>query len=367
MNFQLIARTVSRMAMILFFILVLAGCGDDAGDMDVHVDEPVGVHEEDEHEAEPGDVIATFDSDPMNGGFMRGESANFSQSIRPTSNGRYGFVLQRSGHLAPDDPLLGDNGIYIVDSGLAVEEHGDHFDPVTRTPTLLPYRLGQGGGEEGLYNPVHFVSHHGLTAIFYDGINPYRESSAPDAIEQQGYAVVYRNSDFEGSTSPPEPIFIRGVGNYSHGAVVAANDDDLFIVTVAEPARQFAEWRGYIQWPTITATTSTFEPGAGFFGTLSQAARRGDSGVHTWRLPVMDGKGVLVLTAWMATKWRSQFRTRNHSWTRYGSLSSRRRRFWSSCSDFVASGRCTEHDDRKSDSWRATGQTSTGFPQDYWT
>ena len=228
LSVQSIARTTTRLAMILLFILALAGCGDSGDDMDAHMDD----HDHDEHEHEAGEVIATFDED--NGGYTRGESASFSQSTRPTSSGRFGFVLHRSGHLAANDPLLADNKIYIVDSGLEVEEHGDHFDPVTVAPMLLPYQLGHGGGESGLYNPVHFVTHHGLTAIFYDGINPYRDTSAPGATEQNGYAVVYRDSDFEGSTAAPEPIFEFDVGNYSHGVVAAANED-LFIVSLAEP------------------------------------------------------------------------------------------------------------------------------------
>lgn len=238
MYFQSFARTVSRLTVILLFVLALAGCGDDAGDMDAHVDEHVDEHMDehvDEHDAEPGEVIATFDQ--MNGGFMGGQAEGFAQYMRPTSHGRYGFLLQRSRNLSLDHPYIDENRIYVVDSGLAVDEHGDHFDPVTRRPTLLPYQLGHGGmedGEEGLYNPVHFVSHHGLTAIFYDGINPYHAESHPDAVEQKGYAVVYRDSDFDGSTEPPDPIFKRPVDYYSHGAAVPVHEK-LIIVTLAEP------------------------------------------------------------------------------------------------------------------------------------
>lgn len=232
MNIRSIAGTAARLAMILLFILALAGCGDDAGDMDAAPDEP---------EPMPmPEVVPPFDNAD---GYHKGQSADFSQSVRPTSDGRYGFVLQRSGHVAPGH-LLDDNRIYIVDSGLALEAHGDHFDPVTRAPTLLPYQLGHGGreydeGESGLYNPVHFVSHHGFTAIFYDGINPAR-SDDPNAVEQEGVAVVYRDSQFDGSTMPPMPIFEMGVDHYSHGAAVAVHNDvhgddhGLFIVTLAE-------------------------------------------------------------------------------------------------------------------------------------
>lgn len=236
MYVQSIARTAARLAMILLFVLALAGCGDDASDTDPHMDPDEHAHEhedDDDHEGEhaEGEVIVSFDD---HHGFEKGQSEGFAQYMRPSSYGRYGFVLQRSRNLALDNPLVDENRIYIVDSGLAVVEHGDHFDPVTSDPELLPYQLGHGGGEDGLYNPVHFVSHHGLTAIFYDGINPYHAESEPGAVEQPGYAVVYRDSDFDGSTAPPDPIFKRAVQHYSHGAAVAVHEK-LIIVTLSEP------------------------------------------------------------------------------------------------------------------------------------
>ena len=295
MKFQLIASTLSRVAVILLFILALAGCGDDAGDMDVHVDDHA--HEEDEHEAEHGDVIASFDQ--MNGGFMRGQSPDFTQYLRVTSDGRYGFVLQRSRNLPLGDAGLDDNRIYVVDSGLAVEEHGDHFDPVTRAPSLLPYQLGHGGGEageEGLYNPVHFVSHHGLTAIFYDGIHPPDADDPdlpPDLTEQRGVAVAYRNSDFEYSTAPPTPIFRRPVSHYSHGAVVAVRND-LFIVTVAEPGGDLPNgvvtYRAHDHGDHVD-----IEMEQDFSGLCPRL-----HGEATWgpyvAFACLDGEGVLVLT-----------------------------------------------------------------------
>ena len=236
MYFRTVAQTVSRLVLILFFVLALAGCGDDGDDtdmpMDEHVhDEPMDEHDHD-HDGHAEEVVTFDDHD----GFERGESEGFTQYLRVTSDGRYGFVLQRSRNVTLDDHGIEDNKIYIVDSGLAVEEHGDHFDPVTRAPSLLPYQLGHGGGHAGeadFYNPVHFVTHHGLTAIFYDGIAGPSDDN-PDLEEQNGWAVVYRNSDFEGSTEPPMPIFELEVDHYSHGAVVPV-DDEHFIVTIAEP------------------------------------------------------------------------------------------------------------------------------------
>ena len=289
MYIRSIAGIATRLAMILLFILALAGCGDDAGDTDAHMDEHA--HEDEEEHAEAG-VIASFDD---HDGYEKGQSDRFSQSVRLSSHGRYGFVLQRSGHLALDNPSLEDNRIYIVDSGLAVEEHGAHFDPITRVPSLLPYQLGHGGmeaGEEGLYNPVHFVSHHGLTAIFYDGINPYRDNSDPDAVEQDGYAVVYRDSDFDSSTEPPDPIFKRKVDYYSHGAAVAVHEK-LIIVTLAEPEGALPNgvetWIGHDHGDHVD-----FERGQDFSGLCP-----GLHGEATWDPYVVfacyRGDGILVL------------------------------------------------------------------------
>lgn len=295
MYVQSIARTAARLAMILLFILALAGCGDDAGDTDAHMMDEREHEDEHDHEGEPAEagVIESFDD---HDGFEKGQSAGFAQYMRPTSHGRYGFVLQRSRNLSLNDPLVNENRVYIVDSGLAVEEHGDHFDPVTRVPTLLPYQLGHGGmedGEEGLYNPVHFVSHHGLTAIFYDGINPYHAESHPDAVEQNGYAVVYRDSDFDGSTAPPMPIFKREVDYYSHGAAVPVHEK-LMIVTLAEPNGALPNgvetYIGHDHGGHVD-----FERGQVFSGRCPRL-----HGEATWgpyvAFACLDGDGILVLT-----------------------------------------------------------------------
>ena len=292
MYFRLIARTASQLALILLFALALAGCGDDAGDTDPHMEEPPQeeVHEHDEPE-EAG-VIASFDE---HDGFEKGQAEGFTQYMRPTSHGRYGFVLQRSRNLSLDHPYIDENRIYIVDSGLAVEEHGDHFDPVTSAPEILPYQLGHGGmedGEEGLFNPVHFVSHHGLTAIFYDGINPGHAESHPDAVEQKGYGVVYRDSDFDGSTEPPEPLFKRAVEHYSHGAAVAVNEK-LIILTLSKPGGELPDgvetWIGHDHGDHVD-----FERGQDFSGRCPRL-----HGEATWGPYVvfacLAGEGVLVL------------------------------------------------------------------------
>ena len=247
MNIRSIAGTATRLAMILLFILALAGCGDDAGDTDPHMDdhdhdEHMDEHDHDEHAGEfPGrlmvmdaenDRVQVFDlnSEEVVGVFSLNPStaSGFGTLLRTTSNGRYGFMLQRTGHFSPDnDPSA--NRIMVIDSGLITESHGDHADPVRQDPSLLPYQLGHGGGETGLYRPIHWSSHHGLTAIFYDGsVLRSDDGSIVDSVN--GYAVAYDDSDW-GSQTRPEPIFKLDVGSHAHGGAVAFHDD-LFIVSV---------------------------------------------------------------------------------------------------------------------------------------
>ena len=250
MYIRTVAQAVSRLVLILFFVLALAGCGDDgdtAAPMDEHDhDEHVDEHDEhadmDEHvhehaeefpgrlmvmdaennelqifELESEEVIATF--------ALRQTTAPGSGTlVRRTADGRFGFALQRTGHYSPENDPDG-NQIMVIDSGLTSESHGDHSDPVWGTPTRLPYRLGHGGGEMGLYRPIHWTSHHGLTAIFYDGS---RRDDYSESVH--AYALAYEDSDWDSETAPM-PIFKLDVGSHAHGGAVAFHDD-LFIVSV---------------------------------------------------------------------------------------------------------------------------------------
>lgn len=60
------------------------------------------------------------------------------------------------------------NRVDFIDSGLGLEEHGDHVDPVTTDPRLLDYSLM--GTDVGSEDPVHFVSHSGYVTIHFDGV-----------------------------------------------------------------------------------------------------------------------------------------------------------------------------------------------------
>ena len=252
MYFQTVAQTVSRLVLILFFVLALAGCGDDGDDTDPHMDE----HDHDEHvdmdehdhehaeefpgrlmvmdadnnelqvlELESGQVVSTF-------ALPQSMATGFGTLLRTSSDGRFAFALQRTGHYSPEnEPEY--NQIVIFDSGLTIEGHGDHSDPVWGTPTRLPYRLGHGAWvmdptlemEMDLYRPIHWSSHHGLTAIFYDGS---RRDDFSESVN--GYAVAYEDSNWDSETAPM-PIFELDVGSHAHGGAVAFHHD-LFVVSV---------------------------------------------------------------------------------------------------------------------------------------
>ncbi len=240
---QSVAANVGRLATALLFALALAGCGDDTdGTAPVTMDPHEHEHEhEEEHEgeflgrlmvmdAENHQVrVLDLESEEMVAAFAVPQSAasGFGTLIRRTSDGRYAFVASRTGHFSPEnDPSA--NVIRVIDGGLTTEGHGDHVDPVWEIPRQLPYLLGHGGGgdETGLYRPIHFSSHHGLIAIFYDGSRHLEV----DSQNVNAIAVAYRESDFD-SLTLPEPIFELDVGSYAHGAAIAFHED-LFIVSV---------------------------------------------------------------------------------------------------------------------------------------
>ena len=248
------ANFLGRLVLALVFMLAVAGCGDDASDRDPHMDdhdEHVDEHDHDhdedgdEHAGEfPGRLmvmdadnhqVQVFDlqSERVVGtfGIRQSMADGFGTLLRSTSNGRYGFVLHRTGHFSPDnDPDA--NQIMVIDSGLLAEGHDGHLDPIRQAPSLLPYRLGHGSremDEMGLYRPIHWSSHHGLTAIFYDGsILRNEDGMIVDSVN--AVAVAYEDSDW-GSQTLPEPIFELDLGSHAHGGAVAFHDN-LFIVSV---------------------------------------------------------------------------------------------------------------------------------------
>ena len=280
MYFQLIARTASRLVLISLFVLALAGCGDDAGDtdppMDEHDEHAEMEDHEDEHDHEgessggfagrlmvmdaenhelnvfdlqSGEVERTF-------ALLQSEASGFGTLLRTSSDGNYGFAMHRTGHYSPDNSP-DHNQISVFDGGLTTEGHGDHVDPRRYTPSRLPYRLGHGSmyeSEMGLYRPIHWSSHHGLTAIFYDGsVLRGEDDSIVDSVN--GVAVAYDDSEWGGQTLPT-PIFKLDVGSHAHGGAVAFHDD-LFIVSVG-----MNEEQGGLRYSTLPRGVATYRADA---------------------------------------------------------------------------------------------------------
>ena len=255
MYFQMITRTISRLGLIALFILALTGCGDDDKVIE-HAHEGelaefpgrLMVMDAENHELQVFDleskqVVATFQ-------LQQSAASGFGTLVNRSSDGRFGFALQRTGHFAPDnDPDA--NQITVVDSGLTTESHGDHSDPVWEPPTLLDYRLGHGGGQTGLYRPIHWTSHHGLTAIFYDG----SRHPDDDSLNVNAVAVAYGDADWDSQT-PPTPIFQLDVGSYAHGVAVAFHND-LFIVSVG-----MNEGFGGLDYSTLPRGVATYRANA---------------------------------------------------------------------------------------------------------
>ncbi len=77
-------------------------------------------------------------------------------ALYTTESGRFAGVVEGAA-----------NQVHFVDSGLWVEEHGDHTHNRTDEPQLLPFSLD--GVALQTQNPVHFVAHHGVVTVHFDG------------------------------------------------------------------------------------------------------------------------------------------------------------------------------------------------------
>lgn len=64
--------------------------------------------------------------------------------------------------------------VHIVDSGIIVEDHGDHAHTTLRAPSILDFAL------PGVA-PVHFTHHDGQAVIFFDGAQPMGDQGGTPA------------------------------------------------------------------------------------------------------------------------------------------------------------------------------------------
>ncbi|WP_417584069.1 zinc metallochaperone AztD [Pelagibacterium sp.] len=114
-------------------------------------------------------------------------------SLYATSGGKHVFAVQAEANI-----------VQAIDTGIAVDDHGDHGDIEIGDPALLDVAV------EGEY-PVHFVEHHGQIALFFD---------------QEGAARIVQESRF--GTDAPRRV---AAGEPHHGVAVAYGDH----VLITEP------------------------------------------------------------------------------------------------------------------------------------
>ncbi len=86
---------------------------------------------------ESGDVLATYE-------------LSASAAVYTSPSGRYGFAVQTDG-----------NSVNVIDSGVELEPHEDHYHTHFEEPTLLDFAF------EGPV-PIHFVIHDGQIVVFTD-------------------------------------------------------------------------------------------------------------------------------------------------------------------------------------------------------
>lgn len=138
-------------------------------------------------------------------------------------SGRFAFALARG----PGDDAAQDDRVHIIDGGIYLEEHGDHFDLVTDPVRLLT--LGTSDNR-----PVHFNTHAGWTAIYHDGsgrialfeehdlaeeLNDYQPTWL-DAGLQHGAAIVLEDGNVLVTTNNPDYPSVAGASSLPLGAEV---------------------------------------------------------------------------------------------------------------------------------------------------
>ncbi|MER2000916.1 MAG: hypothetical protein ABS882_14205, partial [Lysinibacillus sp.] len=114
-------------------------------------------------------------------------------------NGRYVFIRDAENK----------DSYTLLDSGLYVENHGDHKHPYAEAPQLSKEEMEAAA-------PAHMISHAGHTAIFNDG---------------SGKVEVYDNTKL--STDAWKPAFTYK-GEAHHGAAVPLSTGELAVTVVAK-------------------------------------------------------------------------------------------------------------------------------------
>jgi hypothetical protein len=122
-------------------------------------------------------------------------------NVYTTEDGRFGFVVQGG--------VTGK--VNVIYSGLSVDPHGDHVHLEKAAPQKLAWEV------TGV-KPVHFVSHHGETALFFDGerdtlLVPGQAVSSVKYIRESTFLTPSPVIKTQNLTGPQHGVALRGPGN----------------------------------------------------------------------------------------------------------------------------------------------------------
>jgi hypothetical protein len=122
-------------------------------------------------------------------------------NVYTTEDGRFGFVVQGG--------VTGK--VNVIYSGLSVDPHGDHVHLEKAAPQKLAWEV------TGV-KPVHFVSHFGETALFFDGerdtlLVPGQAVSSVKYIRESTFLTPSPVIKTQNLTGPQHGVALRGAGN----------------------------------------------------------------------------------------------------------------------------------------------------------
>ena len=168
-----------------------------------------GMEHEDEHETELAGRLLIGDGETGALSVIDLETGHVHQDefdlgsragrIYPTGSGRFAIAVSSDA-----------NAVNILDGGLYLEEHGDHFDLIERDVSLLGINLT---GDR----PVHMYVGGEWATVYYDGSGDFALINEHE-LEEEGASYV--------------PITMNA--GAQHGAVIPL-EDDLFAVSLQHP------------------------------------------------------------------------------------------------------------------------------------